>query len=103
MLDPMIVQMVAAILFALGLAVVLTKRNIFFVFMGIEMMLNAVNLSFIGFSRTLEGLSATIGQITPLFVIAVAASEACIGLAMLICITRVRNQLDVDAYASLKE
>jgi NADH:ubiquinone oxidoreductase subunit K len=101
--DPLIVQLLALVLFALGLGVVLSRRNIFFLFMGIELMLNAVNLSFVGFSRTFIDTASVIGQITPLFVIAVAAAEACIGLAMLICITRTRGQLDVDAYASLKE
>ena len=53
MIDPSLVQLLAVALFAFGLATVLTRRNIFFLFMGIELMLNAVNVSFIGFSRTL--------------------------------------------------
>ena len=97
------VQLLAAILFAIGLGVMLTRRNLFFVLMGIELLLNAVNLSFIGFSQSFAGEAALIGQVAPLFVIALAAAEACIGLAMLICIVRGRNVLDVDAYSDMKE
>ena len=95
------IQILAAILFAIGLGVMMTRRNLFFVLMGIELLLNAVNLSFIGFAQTFaDGIS---GQILPLFVIALAAAEACIGLAMLICIFRRRQSLDVDAYSDMKE
>ena len=48
----MLVQMLAALIFAIGMAVVVCRRNLFFILMGIELMLNAVNLSFVGFSRT---------------------------------------------------
>ncbi len=109
-LDPIHVQMLAAVLFALGLAVTLSRRNIFFLLMGVELMLNAVNLSFIGFARTLPGdphlapgdLSIA-GHLSPLFIIAIAAAEACVGLAMVICIVRNRDTLDSDAYADMKE
>jgi NADH:ubiquinone oxidoreductase subunit K len=97
------VQALAALLFAIGLAVALSRRNIFFLLMGIELMLNAVNLSFIGFSRQFAGASSMTGQLSPLFIIAVAAAEACVGLAMVICIVRGRDSLDSDAYADMKE
>lgn len=97
------VQVLAAILFCLGLAVALTRRNVFLLLMGIELMLNAVNLSFIGFSRTFAGSEALFGQMTPIFIIAIAASEACVGLAMVICIVRGRESLDSDAFADMKE
>ncbi len=97
------VQIVAAVLFCLGLAVALTRRNVFLLLMGIELMLNAVNLSFIGFSRTFAGSESLFGQMTPIFIIAIAASEACVGLAMVICIVRGRESLDSDAYADMKE
>ena len=97
------VQIIAAVLFCLGLAVALTRRNVFLLLMGIELMLNAVNLSFIGFSRTFGGAESLFGQMTPIFIIAIAASEACVGLAMVICIVRGRESLDSDAFADMKE
>ena len=97
------VQVLAAVLFCLGLAVALTRRNVFLLLMGIELMLNAVNLSFIGFSRGFAGSEALSGQMTPIFIIAIAASEACVGLAMVICIVRGRESLDSDAFADMKE
>ena len=97
------IQILAAILFAIGLGVMMTRRNLFFVLMGIELLLNAVNLSFVGFSQSFAGDAGITGQIAPLFVIALAAAEACIGLAMLICIVRRRNVLDVDAYSDMRE
>lgn len=110
MIDPIKVQTLAAVLFGLGLATVISRRNLFFTLMGVELLLNAVNLSFVGFSQTFadaEGVlvegAAVDGQIAPLFVIAIAAAEACVGLAMVICLVRQRDTLDNDAYASLKE
>lgn len=97
------VQIIAAVLFCLGLAVALTRRNVFLLLMGIELMLNAVNLSFIGFSRGFDVSSAITGQMTPIFIIAIAAAEACVGLAMVICIVRGRESLDSDAFADMKE
>jgi len=102
-IDPLWVQALAAVLFALGLGTALLRRNIFIVLMGIELMLNAVNLSFVGFSRTLTGTASLTGQLTPLFTIAIAAAEACVGLAMVICITRGKDTVDSDAFADLKE
>lgn len=109
MIDPLKIQMLAAILFGLGLATVVARRNIFFALMGVELMLNAVNLSLIGFSRSFVAVpgvpegAAIDGQISALFVIAVAAAEACVGLAMVICLVRQRDSLDTDAYADMKE
>jgi len=101
--DPVMVQGLAAVLFSIGLAVILLRRNIFFVIMGVELLLNAVNLSFVGFSRTHAELSSTEGMVVPLFVIAIAAAEACVALAMVICIVRGRDSLDSDAYAGMRE
>ncbi len=97
------VQILAAILFSFGLATCLSRRNLFFVLMGIELMLNAINLSFVGFSQTLDAAQGVVGQIAPLFIIALAAAEACIGLAMLICLVRRGGSLDVDTYSEMKE
>ena len=102
-IDPLHVQMLAALLFVIGLLVVLCRRNVFLVLMGIELMLNAVNLSFVGFSRTLPGPESVVGQITPLFTIAIAAAEACVGLAMVICITRGKDTVDADAFSGMRE
>ena len=102
-IDPSYVQALAALLFAIGVAVVLTRRNIFLLLMGVELMLNAVNLSFIGFSRQFAGGASLVGQVVPLFTIAIAAAEACVGLAMVICITRGKDTVDADAYADMKE
>jgi len=102
-IDPMQVQALAAILFVLGVAVTLTRRNIFFFLMGVELMLNAVNLSFVGFTRELAGAQSLVGHVVPLFIIAVAAAEACVGLAMVMCIVRSKDSIDSDAYASMKE
>lgn len=102
-LNPMWVQILAALLFALGIAVAMTRRNVFFVLMGVELAVNAVNLSFIGFARTLPAQSSLTGQVAPLFTIAVAAAEACIGLAMVIMIYRSRESLDADDFSNMKE
>jgi len=101
--DPVHVQILAAILFAIGLAVAASRRNLFFLLMGVELMLNAVNLSFIGFARTHAAAGAISGHLSPLFVIAIAAAGACVGLAMVLCIVRNRDSIDGDAYADLKE
>jgi NADH:ubiquinone oxidoreductase subunit K len=97
------VQGLAAVLFCLGFAVVLARRNIFLVLMGVELMLNAVNLSFVSFSRQLVGNASLTGHLVPLFTIAIAAAEACVGLAMVICITRGKDSVDSDAFSEMKE
>lgn len=102
-IDPLDVQILAALLFCLGLGTVLTRRNVFLLLMGIELMLNAVNLSIVGFARTLPGEASLTGAIIPLFTIAIAAAEACIGLAMVMAITRVKDTVDADAFATMKE
>lgn len=96
------IQIVALALFTIGLAVTLTRRNVFFVLMGIELALNAVNLSLIGFAKTLSAAASVAGQILPLFTIAVAAAEACVGLAMIILIFKSQESVDVDNYSNMK-
>jgi NADH-quinone oxidoreductase subunit K len=83
----------SAILFALGAAGFLFKRNIVTVFMSIELMLNAVNLSFASFSYVLGSVH---GQIFVFFVMVVAAAEAAVGLAIIILVHRSRRSLNVD-------
>jgi NADH-quinone oxidoreductase subunit K len=97
------VQFLALVLFCLGLATTLTRRNLFFLLMGVEVMLNAANLSFVGFSRTFSGAASLEGLTIPVFVIALAAAEACVGLAMLILVFRSRESVDSDAYSRMKE
>lgn len=101
-LQAIYVQILALVIFTIGLIVALSRRNIFFVLMGVELALNAVNLSFVGFAKTLPAAASVAGQIVPLFTIAVAAAEACVGLAMVIMIFRNRESVDADTYTNLK-
>lgn len=96
-------QVLAAILFILGLAAAVGRRNLFFVLMGVELMLNAANLSFLSWSRSFPGRAALEGQVAPLFTIAIAAAEACVGLAMLLSVFRNRESLDTDDFSRMKE
>jgi len=96
-------QILSAILFATGMATVLMRRNLFFVLMGVELMLNSANLSFLSWSRTMTGAATMSGQVAPLFSIAIAAAEACVGLAMLLSVFRSRESMDTDAFARMKE
>ena len=89
----------SAVLFALGVAGFLFKRNIITVFMSIELMLNAVNLSFVAFSYLLRQLS---GQVFVFFVMVVAAAEAAVGLAIIIFVFRNRQTLNVDDIELMK-
>jgi NADH-quinone oxidoreductase subunit K len=86
---------VAAGLFALGLYGLFTKRNAVAVLMSIELMLNAVNLNLVAFSRFVTPAAAT-GQVFTIFNIAVAAAEVAVGLAMVFAIYRDRRTVNVD-------
>ena len=101
-LQPIFIQVLALMLFAVGIIVAISRRNLFFVLMGIEIALNAVNLSFIGFAKTLPDAMSVTGQIIPLFTIAVAAAEACVGFAMVIMIFRSRESVDADSYSNMR-
>jgi NADH-quinone oxidoreductase subunit K len=89
----------SVILFGFGAAGFVFRRNIITIFMCIELMLNAVNLAFIGFSRYLGNLD---GQIFVFFVIVVAAAEAAVGLAIIIAVYRNRGSLSIDDFDSMK-
>ena len=89
----------SAILFSIGVAAFLIKRNIITVFMSIELMLNAVNLTFVAFAHQWHQVS---GQIFVFFVMVVAAAEAAVGLAIIISVFRARNTLNVDAVDLMK-
>ena len=83
----------SAALFSLGIAGFLIKRNIISVFISIELMLNAVNLTFVAFAHMWHQIS---GQIFVFFVMVVAAAEAAVGLAIIIAIFRTRRTLNID-------
>jgi NADH-quinone oxidoreductase subunit K len=89
----------SAILFVIGAAGFIFRRNIITVFMCIELMLNAVNLAFMAFSRYRGNLD---GQLFVFFVIVVAAAEAAVGLALIISLYRSRESLAIDDIDSMK-
>jgi len=89
----------SAILFAIGVAAFIMKRNIITIFMSIELMLNAVNLTFVAFSNTLKNID---GHVFVFFVMVVAAAEAAVGLAIIIAVFRSRETLNADRVNLLK-
>ena len=89
----------AAVLFSIGVCAFLIKRNVITIFMSIELMLNAVNLTFVAFAHMWHRIE---GQIFVFFVMVVAAAEAAVGLAIIIALFRVRQTLDVDQVNLLK-
>jgi NADH-quinone oxidoreductase subunit K len=89
----------SAVLFGLGIVAFVFKRNIITIFMAIELMLNAVNLAFVAFSRA---LGKTDGEVFVLFVIVVAAAEAAVGLGIIILTSRNRRSLNVERVNLLK-
>jgi NADH-quinone oxidoreductase subunit K len=89
----------SAILFTIGVLGVLTRRNALIIFMSIELMLNAANLAFVAFGSFLQTFS---GQIFVFFVIAVAAAEVAVGLALIVEIFKSKRSIDVDQMSSLK-
>ncbi|GAB4294114.1 MAG: NADH-quinone oxidoreductase subunit NuoK [Desulfuromonadia bacterium] len=91
--------LVSAILFSLGALGVLIRKNAIVIFMCIELMLNAVNLALIAFSRYLNNLD---GQIFVFFIMTVAAAEAAVGLALMIAFYKNRESIDVESVNTLK-
>lgn len=95
----------SGLLFTIGLAGVLLRRNILIIFMCLEMMLNAANLSLVAFSRfnlTSEGLPNYNGQVLVFFVITVAAAEVAVGLAIIVALFRARQTTHVEDLNSMK-
>ena len=90
---------VSAVLFAIGSAGVFLRRNLITILLSIEIMFNAVNLTFVAFGRFAGDVN---GQIITLFVMTVAAAEAAVGLALVIALFRHRESLNPDAFTSLK-
>src|SRR5262249_72521 len=90
---------VSGVLFATGVVGVLVRRSALVIFMSIEIMLNAANLAFVALSRGHGGME---GQVFAFFVMAVAAAEAAVGLAIIVAIFKRRHSTDVDQVALLK-
>ena len=83
----------SAALFTIGLAGVMVRRNIIIVFMSIELMLNAVNINLVAYSNQLQNL---VGQVFAIFVIAVAAAEAAVGLGIILAFYRNKETINID-------
>ncbi len=96
--------LVSGLLFALGFTGVLLRRNLIIIFMSLEMMLNAANLSLVAFSRFngTEGLPNYNGQMLVFFIITVAAAEVAVGLAIIVALYRSRQTVHVEDINSLK-
>jgi len=90
---------VSAVLFALGLAGVLVRRNLLVIYMGLELMLNAANLALVAFSRFNNNLD---GQVFVFFVITVAAAEVSVGLALIVALYRKRQTAHVEDFTTMK-
>jgi NADH-quinone oxidoreductase subunit K len=93
---------VAAILFCIGIYGVLARRNAVGILMGVELMLNAVNINLVAFWRYLNPTDVT-GQAFALFVLVVAAAEAVVGLALIISVYRNRTDIDAESINILKQ
>jgi NADH-quinone oxidoreductase subunit K len=89
----------SAVLFSIGAAGVFVRRNLITILLSIEIMLNAVNLTFVAFGRSLNNVD---GQIIVFFVMTVAAAEAAVGLAIVITLFRHRESLNPDTFTALK-
>jgi len=96
--------LVSGLLFSLGLAGVLLRRNILVIFMGLELMLNAANLSLVSFSRfnLMEGLPNYNAQVFVFFIITVAAAEVAVGLAIIVALFRAKQTIHVEDLDTLK-
>ena len=83
----------SAVLFSIGVAGVLLRRNAIIIFMSIELMLNSANLAFVAFARSFADVA---GQVLVFFVITVAAAEVAVGLALIVTIFRTKKSIDID-------
>lgn len=95
---------VSGLLFSLGLAGVMLRRSLIIIFMSLEMMLSAANLSLVAFSRfnLVDGLPNYDGQALVFFIITVAAAEVAVGLAIIVALFRARHTTSVDDFTSMK-
>jgi len=99
MITPTHYLMLSMALFTIGLAGVMTRRNIIIVFMSIELMLNAVNINLVAYSAQVQNL---VGQVFAIFVIAVAAAEAAVGLGILLAFYRNKETVNIDEMNLMK-
>ncbi len=98
-MSPVSFVYLASVLFAIGAAAVLLRRNSIVAFMGVELMLNAANLTLVSFSRMYGELN---GQVMAFFVMVVAAAEVVVGLAIIIAVFRTRQTISLDEPTELK-
>jgi NADH-quinone oxidoreductase subunit K len=98
--EPWVVQSFCATIFFIGLAGVLMRRNILVIMMCIELMLNAVNLTFVAYAKELHQMG---GQLAVFFIITVAAAESAVGLGLVIALFRTLRSVDTDDIQLLKE
>ncbi len=98
--EPWVVLSFCSVIFFIGLTGVLIRRNILIVMMSIELMLNAVNLTFVTFSRQLEHMG---GQMAVFFIITVAAAEGAVGLGLVIALYRTLRTVDTDDIRLLRD
>lgn len=98
-MNPMNYVILASVLFAIGAAAVLLRRNAIVAFMGVELMLNAGNLTLVAFARIHDQLN---GQVMAFFVMVVAAAEVVVGMAIIISVFRARQTISLDEPAELK-
>jgi NADH-quinone oxidoreductase subunit K len=99
MIGPTHYLVLSAIVFSIGVVGVLTRRNVIIVFMCVELMLNAVNLNLVAFSHYLQNIN---GQVFAVFVIAVAAAEAAVGLGIVISVFRNKETVNIDEIDLMK-
>jgi NADH-quinone oxidoreductase subunit K len=92
----------SAVLFAIGLTGVLTRRNVLIIFMCVELMMNAVNVTLVAFARSF-GTVHFAGDAFVIFVVTVAAAEAAVGLAIIVSLARQQDSVDADQIDLLKE
>ena len=91
---------VAAILFVIGIfGIFLNRKNVIIILMSIELMLVSVNINFVAFSVFLDDM---VGQVFTMFILTIAAAEASIGLAILVCFYRLKNSILIDEASSMK-
>ena len=104
MITPTHYILLSAALFTIGVIGVMVRRNIIIIFMALELMLNAANLSLVAFSRfgTVNGLPNYNGQMLVFFIITVAAAEVAVGLAIIVALYRARQTTNVEDLNSLK-
>lgn len=93
---------VSAVLFGIGIWIALSKRNAVQILMGIEIMLNAVNLAMVAFARFVKSPAPIAGHVFVIFILTVAAAEASVALAMVVSVYRSRGTVDIDKIDLLK-